>query len=117
MLLCAIGPYSAFACSPVSVAASTAEAVRIGYYYWIASALLAIAVIYIEVACRRLSLILVVAAALAILHPAWMMSPGFFPNCKFQNVEASKAVLFVLCAMLIYQSIRLWRLSRRRRYS
>jgi hypothetical protein len=101
---------SAYACSLVNVAASTAEAVTVSGYYWIVSGLVGGIVILLEIYQRRSpSIILVATVALLIFHPRWTVAPGYGPDCTFQNVEASQFVLAGICLLLGYQVFRIVR--------
>jgi hypothetical protein len=103
---------SAFACSLVNVAVSTANSVTISGYYWIASGVLGCAIVCIELYRVRRSLILAITVALLVFHPRWMLAPLYGPDCTFQNVQASQ---FVLIAILLlgYEIFRVARSHRR----
>lgn len=101
-----------FACSLVNVATSTAEAIALSYYYWLASGVLGLAIVFIEFRRRRRSLVLALTAALLVFHPAWTVSPLYGTDCNFINVQASQAVLAVIALLLVYQLARVMRLRR-----
>ena len=113
LLLASFYIESAFACSFVNAAASTAESVTTSSYYWLASGLLGGLVIFIELYQRRWSSIIsAIIVILLIFHPKWTVAPIYGPDCTFQNVEASQFVLAAICLLLGYQSLRMIR-SRR----
>jgi hypothetical protein len=104
---------SAFACSLVNAAASTAESITTSDYYWIASGLLGGLVIFIELYQRRwLSIISSITVVILFFHPRWTVAPIYGPDCTFQNVEASQFVLAAICLLLGYQIFRMVRFRR-----
>ena len=104
---------SAFACSLVNAAASTAESMTTSSYYWIVSGLLGGLVVFIELYQRRWSSIIsAIIAVLLIFHPRWTVAPAYGPDCTFQNVEASQFVLAAICFLLGCQIVRMIRARR-----
>jgi uncharacterized membrane protein HdeD (DUF308 family) len=102
-----------FACSLIDEAASAANSVAVSGHYWIISGLLGGLVIFIELnRRRRWSIISAITLALLIFHPRWTVAPFHFPDCTFQNVEASQFVLAIVCLLLGSQVFRMIR-SRR----
>jgi hypothetical protein len=102
----------AFACSMSSIMQARADSVTISNYYWIASASLGVIVICIELFRKWISVIMVLAAALVVFHPAWLLQPNYYPDCSFQNVEGSQADLMLLGVLLGYQIVRHLRRAR-----
>ncbi|MGY3036710.1 hypothetical protein ACVIIV_005880 [Bradyrhizobium sp. USDA 4354] len=99
----------AIACSLVNVEGSTAEAVKMANYYWAASGLLGAALVMVALYRRRWKLNLAVVIALLAFHPARTVRPFHAPDCSFDNVVASQAVLWLLGLMFAYQLFRTWR--------
>jgi hypothetical protein len=103
-LVCATG---AFACSLVNAQASMANSVALTAKYWIASILIGAVLIGLEFYKARWPVLLAITVALLVFHPRWFVPAGYWPDCTFVNVEASKAALVVICLMLAYRVIRI----------
>ncbi|WP_257170177.1 hypothetical protein [Bradyrhizobium sp. SRS-191] len=102
-------PRTASACSLVDVKTSIADAVLAAEAWWLASVLVAAAVVIVDIRRRPRSLLVITAPLLAAGHPAWWVQPSYGPDCAFANVEASQFVFAALCAMFCYQLVRAWR--------
>ncbi|QHO75175.1 hypothetical protein ACH79_23475 [Bradyrhizobium sp. CCBAU 051011] len=102
-LAAAILPSSGFACSFVSVEASTKAALATSALYWAISILLGGIIICFEIFQRRWPFISIVTAALLISHPHRTVRPVYWPDCNFINVQMSQAVLAALLAILAYR--------------
>jgi|SRR5215471_3126882 len=105
-LVCATG---AFACSLGNEEVAMANSVALTAKYWIASIVIGGVLIGLEFYKGRWPVVLAVTVALLVFHPRWFLPARFGPDCTFVNVEASQAVLVVICLMLAYRVIRIAR--------
>ncbi|MGJ4928974.1 hypothetical protein ACQR1I_05255 [Bradyrhizobium sp. HKCCYLS2038] len=106
-------PRAALACSLVDVKEAVAEAIASAQAWWVASAVVAIGIVIVEVGGRRRSLPLLAAPLLVAFHPAWWGGPSYGPDCSFAIVEASHVVFAVLLVMLCCTLFLAWRARRR----
>ena len=102
----------ALACSLVNGAASEAHSVTVSNYYWIATSLIGIIVVYMQSRRRWQPVILCLVALLVAFHPAWTVSPNYAFDCTFYNVKASRVVLFIMVILLVHQVMRYLRGAR-----
>jgi hypothetical protein len=103
-----LGAGPALACSWVNDAAARADSVTTSNYYGVTSILIGLAIIWLELRRRWLSPIMLLAAALVVFHPARTVGPNYYPDCSFVNVQASQAVLIILCLLLGYRLLRIY---------
>ena len=105
-LVLALVPAVALPCSVQSVEAWWEHGLYISRWYWAATALLGVAVVYLaKLRSRALPTIAGVLLAIAF-HPSWTVTPMWGPDCEHLNVFASKFVIAFLVLMLAYHAFR-----------
>jgi hypothetical protein len=104
---------SAVACSVRDLDQLILNAVVTSRAYWVASLLVSVAIIGLEVYKKRWSLILALVVIILAFHPHLTIRPFPMPSCDFVSVQASQIALAVLLAIFGYQIFSL-ALSRRR---
>jgi hypothetical protein len=108
-LVLALMAPAVLACSVESVEAWWEHGVYISRWYWAATAVLGVAVVYVaKLRSRALPTIAIVLLATAF-HPSWTVTPMWGPDCEHSNVFASKFVIALLILMLAYQAFRLFK--------
>ena len=104
---------AASACSMANEELARWDSVVVSGYYWIASMVLGSIIVGVVVYHRRWLWSPLVVAFLLVFHPTWTLAPAHGPDCSFQNVEASRALLVLIGLLLAYQIFSIWLSSRK----
>ena len=99
-------------CTFINAEAAILASIAEAEFYWIGTALLVTAILVLDFLEKRWSVDFALGVAIVAFHPAWTISPWFYPDCTFENVDTSQWAAVLLTSALI---LRVFRYHRRRK--